>query len=231
VLLLCEHRGCPELTEHPFAPLSSAPASSAPPTALSPPVLPAQQYAPRVTPLGNKRYIAQAEERVEGPIHAACALHVTTRERFAVTQSNHFSFPILVLTTDELHLFTLRHDAGWRGRFRGVLDNEVLRIPLGAVERWKLRCSILSATLHLFRGSASNHSQPHPISIGEGHGVDVLGRLTDLIAAAARREPAEDPVIVDRWEPPLTRWRLVGVMVVMFLILFLYFLIERITGW
>ena len=55
------------------------------------------------------------------------------------------------------------------------------------------------------------------------HGVDVIERLTDLIAAAPRRDPAERPVVVDRREPPLTRWRLVAVMVMvgMWLILFL----------
>jgi hypothetical protein len=62
---------------------------------------------------------------------------------------NHFPLLILVTTTDELRLFTERYGAGWRGRFRGVLDTEVLRLPLGAVERWERRCSILKATLRL----------------------------------------------------------------------------------
>jgi hypothetical protein len=180
-------------------------------------------------PLGNKRYIAQREERVDGPIQAACALHVTTRESLAATQRTHFSFPILVLTTDELRLFTLRREAGWRGRFRGVLDTEVLRMPLGAVEHVERRRSILSARLRLTLTDGNRVTLRVVGGRSPEHGVDVLKRLTDLIAAAARREPAEGPVVVDRREPPLTRRRLVTVMGGMFLIFFLSFLIERIA--
>jgi hypothetical protein len=181
-------------------------------------------------PVGSKRYIAEAEERVDGPIQAACALHFTTRERLGVTQSNHLPLVILVLTTDELRLFTERYGAGWRGRFRGVLDTEVLRLPLGAVERWERRRSILKATLRLTLSDGNRVTLRVVGGRSPEHGVDVLDRLTELIAAAPRGEPAEAPVIVDRREPPLTRWQLMTVMASMLLVLFLYFLIQRLTG-
>jgi hypothetical protein len=179
------------------------------------------------SPVGNERYITQAEERVEGPIQAACALRFTTRERLAVTQSNHFPLLVLVLTTDELHLFTERYGARWRGRFRGVLDTEVLRMPLGAVERMERGRSILSATLRLTLTDGNQVTLRVSTGRSPEHGVDVLERVTDLIAAAARRGPAEDLVVVDLREPPLTRWRMVTVFVGLCLLLFLLEMVAR----
>jgi hypothetical protein len=151
-------------------------------------------------PLGNQRYIAQAEERVEAPIYAACALHYTTRERLA-TESNHFPFRVLVLTAEELRLYTARYGAGWRGRFRAVLDTEVLRLPIGAVERWERRRSILKATLHLTLTDGNRVTLRVVGGRSPEHGVDVFDRLTELIAVAPNGEPAEDPFI-DRRKPP-----------------------------
>jgi hypothetical protein len=179
--------------------------------------------------LGNQRFITQAEERLGAPIQAACALSWTTRERLAA-ESDHFPFRVLVLTADELRLFTARHGDGLRGRFRGVLDTEVLRVPIGAVECWKRRRSALKVTLRLTLTDGNRVTLRVVGGRSPENGVDVLGRLLELIAAAPKGEHAGEPLIIDRRKPPVTRWRLVGVIVGGALILFLFEMAARIAG-
>ena len=83
-------------------------------------------------PVGHKQYFAQAEERVEGPIQAACLVYGVPAPRAT----------LLVLTTDVLRVFTLGHGTGWRGRFRDVIDTELMHVPFGAIEHLDRRRSI-----------------------------------------------------------------------------------------
>jgi hypothetical protein len=74
-----------------------------------------------MVPVGHKRYFAQAEEWVEGPIQAASRVVVDDSLAGQVLTTDTTNLWLLVLTTDELRLFSLRW-AGWRQPFRDVIE-------------------------------------------------------------------------------------------------------------
>jgi len=129
-----------------------------------------------VTPVGSKKYFALAEERIEGPIQAACLVEAGG---WVVLNAGR-RFSLLVLTTDELRLFSLRW-AGWRDPFRDALDAELMRVPLGAVERLDNRPSIMPM-VKAFRLTFTDGNRLALRAVrGVNHGADVIERLTDLI--------------------------------------------------
>ena len=130
----------------------------------------------RVTPVGRKRYFAKAEERVEAPIRGAC--FVTGPQ---VWQRGIGPFSLLVLTADDLRVFSLR-PAGWRHPNTDFLDTELMHVPLSAIDQLDRRPSI-NPFVKVFRLTFTGGKQLTLRAVrGGNHGADVIARLTDLIA-------------------------------------------------
>lgn len=169
-----------------------------------------------MTPVGSKQHFAKAEERAEGPIQAACLVANDVLPNGA--SSGHWS--LLVLTTEELRVFTLRA-AGWRHPNTSLLDTELMRVPLGAIDRLDHQPSI-NPLVKAFRLTFTD-GQRVTLRVGRGasHGGRVTGRLADLIQATPRRERAESPVVLDQRPPPIPAWRKLAAFggLVLFLVL------------
>jgi hypothetical protein len=87
-----------------------------------------------------------------------------------------------VLTIDELLVFSLR-PAGWRHPNTSLIDTELMRVPLSAVERLDRRPSMKPWEM----GFRLTFTDGKRIALGAMRGVgchstDVIERLTDLIA-------------------------------------------------
>lgn len=155
-----------------------------------------------MTPVGYKQYFAKAEERVEGPIGGACLVANDVLPDGA--SSGHWS--LLVLTIDELRVFTLRA-AGWRHPNTSLLDTEIMRVPLGAIDRLDHQPSI-NPLVKAFRLTLTDGKcVTLRVGRGMGHGARVIARLTDLIDATPRSEHAESLVVLDQRPPPIPAWR------------------------
>lgn len=87
----------------------------------------------------SKNAVAEAEERVEGPIQAACIVMSPDLERRGPWEGGPWS--VLVLTTDELCVFSTR-PAEWRRPNTSLLDTELMRVALSEVARFAPRFSI-----------------------------------------------------------------------------------------
>jgi hypothetical protein len=87
----------------------------------------------------SKTTVDEAEERVACPIRAACLVMSPDLERRGPWSGGPWS--VLVLTTDELCAFSMR-PAGWRRPNTSLLDTELMRVPLSAVDRLDRRPSI-----------------------------------------------------------------------------------------
>jgi hypothetical protein len=137
--------------------------------------------------VGHERYFAKAEEQVEGPIRAACLVmgpHVWRRGPYSGGP-----WSVLVVTTDELRVFSLR-PAGWRHPNTSLIDTELMRVPLSAVERLDRRLSAKPWE----RGFRLTFTDGRRMALGAMRGVgchsaDVIDCLAELIAGG--RAPGE----------------------------------------
>lgn len=155
-----------------------------------------------MTPVGIKQHFAKAEERVGGPIQGVCLVANDVLPNGA--SSGHWS--LLVLTTNELRVFTLRA-AGWRHPNTSLLDTELMRVPLRAIDRLEHQPSI-NPLVTAFRLTLTD-GQRMTLRAGRGmsHSARVIARLTALIDATPRSGHAESPAILDQRPPPIPAWR------------------------
>jgi hypothetical protein len=155
-----------------------------------------------MTPVGHKLYFRKAARRVEGSIEGACLVANDVLPNGA--SSGHWS--LLVLTTDELRVFTLRA-AGWRHPNTSLLDTELMHVPLGAIDRLDHQPSI-NPLAKAFRLTLTDGKRV-TLRAGRGasHGGRVIERLTELVDATPRTEHAESPVVLDQRPPPIPAWR------------------------
>lgn len=178
-----------------------------------------------MAPVGHKLYFAKAERRVEGQIEAAClvANEVLPDGKY----SGHWS--LLVLTDDELRMFALGATGSRQPNTSG-LDPELMRVPLGIIDRLEYRFS-LNPLVNAFRLTFTD-GQRVTLRLGRGanHSGRVIERLGDLVQATLRREPDVGEVFFDQRRPPIPAWRKVAAFAVLVLFLVLPEVIGRIIS-
>jgi hypothetical protein len=88
-----------------------------------------------------------------------------------------------------------------------LLDTELMRVPLGAIDRLDHQPSI-NPLVEAFRLTFTD-GQRVTLRVGRGasQGGRVIERLADLIQATPRRERAESPVVLDQRPPQIPAWR------------------------
>ena len=89
-------------------------------------------------------------------------------------------FSLLVLTADDLWVFSLR-PAGWRHPNTDFLDTELMHVPLSSIERLDHRLSVHPFE-KAFRLTFTDRSQLTLRAVrGGNHGAAVIARLAQLV--------------------------------------------------